>query len=189
VLAFIIDGENSEDYYKEYKLLRNEVKEYGYKLDERPFFVAVSKDETVDTHKKVKALAKKLKDIKVLGFSSLLHENIDTLINTMEEYIVNAPEIEMVDEEGVAVKYREYDLTATIDPDLFTIEKVRAGVYRIVGEKVEERYHKYILNTEEAILSLLNYLREIGVEDALDKMGVNDGDTVILVDFEFEYFR
>jgi GTP-binding protein len=62
-------------------------------------------------------------------------------------------------------------------------------VYRIVGEKVEERYHKYILNTEEAILSLLNYLREIGVEDALDKMGVNDGDTVILVDFEFEYFR
>lgn len=189
VLAFIIDGENSEDYYKEYKLLRNEVKEYGYKLDERPFFVAVSKDETVDTHKKVKALAKKLKDIKVLGFSSLLHENIDTLINTMEEYIVNAPEIEMVDEEGVAVKYREYDLTATIDPDLFTIEKVRAGVYRIVGEKVEERYHKYILNIEEAILSLLNYLREIGVEDALDKMGVNDGDTVILVDFEFEYFR
>ncbi|HPY79298.1 MAG TPA: GTPase ObgE [Bacilli bacterium] len=189
VLMFIIDGENSEDYYKEYKLLRNEVKAYGYKLDERPFFVAVSKVETDESQRKVTALAKKLKDITVVSFSSLLHENIDTLIATMEQYIVNAPEIEMVDEKGVAVKYREYDLTATVDPNLFTIEKVRTGVYRIIGEKVEERYHKYILNTEEAILSLLNYLREIGVEDALEAIGINDGDTVILVDFEFEYFR
>ncbi|OQA79543.1 MAG: GTPase ObgE [Tenericutes bacterium ADurb.Bin239] len=189
VLMFMIDGENSQDYYDQYKLLRNEVKKYGYKLDERPFFVAVSKDESDESKRKVAALTKKLKDVTVLGFSSLLHANIDKLIDTMEEYIANAPEIEMVDEAGVAVKYREYDLTVITEPDLFTIEKVKSGVYRIVGEKVEERYHKYILNTEEAILSLLNYLREIGVEQALEAIGINDGDTVLLCDFEFEYYR
>ncbi|MFA5660221.1 MAG: GTPase ObgE [Bacilli bacterium] len=188
-LLFIIDGENSHDFYAEYKLLREEVKNYGYGLEDRPFIVSVSKEESPEVTKKIKAFAKKLKDHDVIGFSSLLNENIDTLLNAIDETISNAPQIELVDETGSNLKYREYDLTKAADPSVFTITKEGKNVYRVSGPAVEERYAKYTLNSEEAVLSLLNYLREVGVETALENAGIKDGDTVILVDFEFEYYR
>lgn len=189
VLLFIIDGENSGDYYKEYRLLRNEIKKYGYGLEKRPFIISVSKDESAETKTKIKAFEKKLKGPEVIGFSSLLHENIDTLLKRIEELLSTAPEIDLVDQSGSSVKYREYDLTQVASDADFEIKKIGRNIYQITGEKVEARYAKYTLNTEEAIMSLLNYLREIGVENALEAAGVEDGDTVILVDFEFEYFR
>ncbi len=189
VLLFIIDGENSDDYYKEYRLLRNEIKKYGYGLEKRPFIISVSKDESAETKTKIKAFEKKLKGPEVIGFSSLLHENIDTLLKRIEELLSTAPEIDLVDQSGSSVKYREYDLTQVASDADFEIKKIGRNTYQITGEKVEARYAKYTLNTEEAIMSLLNYLREIGVENALEAAGVEDGDTVILVDFEFEYFR
>lgn len=189
VLLFIIDGENSEDYYAEYKLLREEVKNYGYGLENRPFIVSVSKDESEETAQKIKAFAKKLKTKEVIGFSSLLNKDIDKLLNKLAHTLKDAPEIELLDQSGATVKYREYDLTATKSEQDFKITKISRNTYEITGEKVEERYAKYTLNSEEAILSLLNYLREIGVEQALEAAGIEDGDTVILVDFEFEYFR
>ena len=35
----------------------------------------------------------------------------------------------------------------------------------------------------------LSIIRKMGVEDELRKRGVKDGDTVRIVDFEFEYFE
>jgi Obg family GTPase CgtA-like protein len=37
-------------------------------------------------------------------------------------------------------------------------------------------------------MSLLQYLRKIKVEDALEQMGVQEGDTVIIGEFEFTYY-
>jgi Obg family GTPase CgtA-like protein len=37
-------------------------------------------------------------------------------------------------------------------------------------------------------MSLLQYLRKIKVEDALEKMGVKVGDTVVIGEFEFTYY-
>lgn len=189
VLLFIIDGENSEDYYAEYKLLREEVKNYGYGLENRPYIVSVSKDESDETEKKIKAFAKKLKGRDVIGFSSLLNKDVEKLILTIERELTTAPGIELLDQSGTSVKYREYDLTTQKSDQDFVITKISRNTYEITGQKVEERYAKYTLNSEEAILSLLNYLRESGVEQALEAAGIEDGDTVILVDFEFEYFR
>ncbi|MDY0214172.1 MAG: GTPase ObgE [Bacilli bacterium] len=189
VLLFIIDGENSQDYYAEYKLLREEIKNYGYGLEKRPFIISVSKNESEETEHKIKAFAKKVKGHEVIGFSSLLNDNIDKLINKIELELALAPEIELVDQKGTSVKYREYDLTTQSEESDFVINKVGRNTYQISGEKVEARYAKFSLNSEEAILSLLNYLREIGVEKALEAAGIEDGDTVVLVDFEFEYYR
>ncbi|MDD4154770.1 MAG: Obg family GTPase CgtA, partial [Bacilli bacterium] len=59
----------------------------------------------------------------------------------------------------------------------------------IVGEKVERTYHLINLSTDEGLMKLMVYLRKIGVEERLQKVGAKDGDTVILCDFEFEYIQ
>ncbi|HOC81250.1 MAG TPA: Obg family GTPase CgtA, partial [Bacilli bacterium] len=45
------------------------------------------------------------------------------------------------------------------------------------------------LTTDEGLMKLITYLRKIGVEERLQKVGARDGDTVVLCDFEFEYIE
>lgn len=188
VLVVIVDGESTNDYYEDYKMLQNEINKYGFGLIKRPQIVTVSKMETKESKTKLAAFQKQLGQ-DVLGFSSLLHENIDELIATMVKVLEVAPEVSLLDERGEAVKYRTYDLTSGADSEEFIITKEGNDIFVISGEKVEARYHKYVLNTDEAVMALLQYLRVIGVEQKLEEMGVKDGDTVRLCDFEFEYYE
>ncbi len=189
VILYVIDGETSVDFSRDLKVLQTEVKKYGFGLETRPFIVGISKVESEEVQTRVKALKKKVKKAKVIGFSSLVNYNIEELKNLMSEEIKHAPDILLLDEKGKALTYREYDLTKQKDESIFKITKEKRGVYRISGEEVEARYAKYTLNSEEAILRLLNYLREIGVETELENIGAQDGDSIILGDFEFEYYR
>ena len=79
-----------------------------------------------------------------------------------------------------------YDLRKS--EEIFSIKKENENTYRIVGERVLRTYHLINLSEEEGVLRLIKYLNDIGVEEALEKMGAKNGDTVILDDFEFEYF-
>lgn len=84
--------------------------------------------------------------------------------------------------------YRVYD-AATIEEVPFNIIRLDAHTYEIVGDEVVNTYRRYNLSTDEGMLRLLQYLRKIGVDDKLDELGLEDGDTVLLDDFEFEYFK
>ena len=43
------------------------------------------------------------------------------------------------------------------------------------------------ISTDEGMMKLITHLRNVGVDNELAKRGAKDGDTVILMDFEFEY--
>ena len=45
------------------------------------------------------------------------------------------------------------------------------------------------LTTDEGMMKLMSKLRSLRVDDELEKMGAQDGDIVLLEDFEFEYVR
>ena len=42
-------------------------------------------------------------------------------------------------------------------------------------------------NTEEALVRFSNKLRKMGLDEELEKMGINDGDIVRIMDYEFEW--
>ena len=41
--------------------------------------------------------------------------------------------------------------------------------------------------TDESVMRFANKLRKLGIDDKLRELGANDGDTVRILDFEFEY--
>ena len=82
-----------------------------------------------------------------------------------------------------------YDATLSDEPTQFEIIRLDAHTYEIKGEEVVKYYRRFNISTEEGMLRLLQFLRKIGVDDQLDKMELEDGDIVILDNFEFEYFR
>ena len=42
-------------------------------------------------------------------------------------------------------------------------------------------------NSDEAVLRFTNKLRKLGIDDKLRELGAEEGDTVRILDFEFEY--
>ena len=45
------------------------------------------------------------------------------------------------------------------------------------------------ISTDEGMMILLTKLRKLRIDDILEEMGAEDGDTVILDDFTFEFYR
>ena len=44
-------------------------------------------------------------------------------------------------------------------------------------------------NTEEAISRFSKKLRNLGIDDELENMGVQEGDIIRILDYEFEYTK
>ena len=44
------------------------------------------------------------------------------------------------------------------------------------------------ISTDEGLMYLTTTMRKMGIEDELRSLGVQEGDVVKLVDFEFEYY-
>ena len=45
------------------------------------------------------------------------------------------------------------------------------------------------LNTDEALLRFSHKLRKMGVDDELERLGIQEGDIVRIMDYEFEYTK
>ncbi|NLZ44854.1 MAG: Obg family GTPase CgtA [Clostridia bacterium] len=69
----------------------------------------------------------------------------------------------------------------------FQVIKEETGVFRLEGEQLLKRIARYDLNQDEALHRLQKYLRRRGVEEALKKAGVKDGDLVRAGEVEFIY--
>jgi GTPase len=82
---------------------------------------------------------------------------------------------------------REVDKVYTMEPARFTIEK-EEFVYVIHGEDVERMVAMTNFDNEEAVDRLQNAIRKMGIEDALAKKGLKNGDTVRIRDVEFDYY-
>ncbi len=185
VLIHLVDMSSDRNPLEDYKIIRNELKQYGMHLIDRPEIVVASKvdsDEAIEKYKKFKTSMKR-KKIDVIDISSLTDHNLKLVLYKAADLLKDSkiyPVYDEKDEENV------YDLTK--DNDIFKIVKENQSTYRIVGERVIRTYHLINISEDEGMMKLIKYLNDIGVDKELSKMGAQNGDTVILEDFEFEYF-
>ena len=83
-----------------------------------------------------------------------------------------------IQESHVLYKFKEEKpFTITKDKDVFVVS----------GEKIEKLFKMTRFNTEEAFVVFSNKLRKMGLDDELIKMNIQEGDTVRILDYEFEY--
>ena len=68
----------------------------------------------------------------------------------------------------------------------FTITK-EEDAYVIKGEVVEKLLRMTKFNTDEAAARFASKLRHLGVDDKLKELGAEEGDTIRILDYEFEY--
>ena len=183
VLVHVLDMEH-DDPINDYEVIMKELDAYKMNLLSRPMLIVCNKVEDDIT----KAKAENVKDIlgkdhEVLFISAILHEGIDRMLYKMKDMLKEAPFFPINEQIIDATKI--YDASKE---QKYIISHPEAHRFVISGEYIENIYHRINTSTDEGIMHLLKILRELKVEDQLEKMGIVDGDEVSLCDFEFTYY-
>ncbi len=187
IIVHVIDmGESGRDPYEDFKIINKELEEYGFGLVKRPVIYVASKMDEEGAKERLKAFEKKSK-VKCIPISSLTDEGIEELVYKCVDLLDVTPIFPLVDSEEEVLENKVYKLDE--EEKEFEIKHPNLHTWEITGDKIIKFYRMTNISTDEGMMKLLTKLRKLKVDDILDEMGAQDGDTVILDDFSFDYYR
>lgn len=170
------DGMSAE---KSVKVIEEELKAFDKKLFAKPRIIAVNKMDLPEAKKAYETIKKKFKKHKVMLMSAATGEGVDKVLDEVVKILAATPVEQPVTEEKTAATHK-------VEP-IFSIERDENDVIRITGKKVVEFIAMTNFNQPEAVARLRGIFKKIGLEKALLKYGVEDGDTLIVGGREFEW--
>ena len=186
IIAHVIDMSASEgrDPYEDYQVIRKELEEFSPKLLNKQEIIIANKMDLPNSKENLEKFKQKInKDI--YEISALNNQNLDILINALSELVKNTKE-EVLYDEDIQEKHVLYKFK---QEKPFTIIKENDHTFVIKGEKVEKIFKMINFNTEEAISRFAKKLRSMGVDEELEKMNIQEGDIIKILDYEFEYTK
>ena len=185
IIAHIIDMSASEgrDPYEDYQIIRKELETFSPKLLNKQEIIIANKMD-IPTAKDNLAEFKKKVNKDIYEISAINNENLDVIINVLSDLVKNTKE-EILYDESVQEKHVLYKFKKEKP---FTIIKDGKD-FVIKGEQVEKIFKMINFNTEESISRFAKKLRNMGVDDELEKLGVQEGDIIKILDYEFEYTK
>ena len=99
-------------------------------------------------------------------------------------------ELDQLDQEPVVFE-QEYDLEQeTFKDEPYTVEyDEKEGMYVVEGPRIERMLGYTNLDSEKGFEFFQKFLRTSGIVDELEKLGIEEGDTVRMYDLQFDYLR
>ena len=184
VIVHIIDmaSVDGRDPYEDYQIINNELKEYKMNLSKRPMIIVANKMD-VEGAKENLAEFKKHVDLPVIEISAMTHDNLNELLYKIADTLETTEAFSLFEEDELDVV--EYTFKEEDKP--FVIEKQDDGVYNVSGKKIEKIFAMTDFDSDIARARFARQLRSFGVDDELRKLGVQNGDLVRILDFEFEF--
>lgn len=175
-----LEGRNPiEDYYA----INQELAKYSEKLSKRKQIIVATKMDIVqdDTlYLELEELAKKEKK-EIFKISSATGQGVKELMKRVSELLKELPKEELIE-----TKTRKV-YTLEEEQDGFTITKEK-GMYIVDGPAVQKLMARVNLTDNESLYYFQKCLADLGVNEALKKAGVQEGDTVKVVDWELEWY-
>lgn len=183
VIAHIIDMSAFEgrDPYEDYLTINKELEDFNKKIIDKPQIIIANKMDMPTSKENLKKFKEKV-NVEVFEMSAMNGEGIDKIINKLADMLDNIKKEPLYDEQ----KFESHVLYKFKVEKPFTITKDnRTWVVR--GDEVEKLLKMTKFSSDEAALRFSNKLRKMGIDDQLRELGVEEGDTVRILDFEFEY--
>lgn len=183
VIAHIIDMSAFEgrDPYEDYLTINKELEDFNKKIMDKPQIIIANKMDMPTSKENLKKFKEKV-NVEVFEMSAMNGEGIDKIINKLADMLDNIKKEPLYDEQ----KFESHVLYKFKVEKPFTITKDnRTWVVR--GDEVEKLLKMTKFSSDEAALRFSNKLRKMGIDDQLRELGAEEGDTVRILDFEFEY--
>jgi GTPase len=191
VIVHVIDmaAIDGRDPFEDYLTINKELEQYNLRLTERPQIIVANKMDMPEAEENLKIFKEKYTDdYPIFPISALTRKGLRDLLFMIADKIEQTPEFPMMEEKeetGVhRVLYKheveQAEFIITRDPD---------GSFVVSGEKVERLFKMTDFSRDESIRRFSRQLRGMGIDEALRLKGAKDGDTVKLLDFEFEFIE
>ena len=184
IIAHVIDmsGAEGRDPYEDYVTIREELGKFSSKLLSKPEIIIANKMDGVNAKNNLAIFTEKVDNKKIFEVTALINDGLDKVIYELAKMTKSIQREELyssdVQESHVLYKFKaEKPFSIVKDKDVFVIK----------GDAVEKLFRMTNFNTEEAYERFSNKIRRMGIDDELEKMGIVEGDTVRIFDFEFEW--
>lgn len=177
-----LEGRNPVD---DFNKVNEELKKYSEKLANRKQIIVANKVDSLQDEKNMKALDNLAKEnnLEIYKISAATGEGINELINHVAEVVKTLPK-----EEIVAIEDRVV-YTLEDEKDEFTITEKKTGEFYVEGPAVERLMARVNIGDNESFAYLQRSLKKLGIEEALLARGVQEGDTVHILEWDFEWYE
>ena len=185
IIAHVIDMSGSEgrDPIEDYEVIRNELKKFSDKLIGKEEIIIANKMDLDNSKENLEKFKSKINK-KVYEISALNNDGLNNVINDLEELVKNTKD-EVLYEKDIQESHVLYKFKYEKP---FTIIREN-NVYIIKGDKIEKMFKMTNFNTDESFIRFSKKLRKLGIDDELEKMGIQEGDIIRILDYEFEYTK
>ncbi len=184
LLLHVIDasGVEGRNPVEDFNTINNELKNYSEKLSKRTQIIVANKADLIQDeteYKKLEKLAKE-KGLAIFKISGVTGQGVKELLDYVSKTLKTLPKEELVEIEDRKV----YELE---DKDEFTITR-EDGMFVVDGPGVQRIMRKVNLEDNESMYYFQKCLEQLGVNRKLKEAGVQEGDTVKVVDWELEWY-
>lgn len=191
VLLHIVDAASVEgrDPIEDIRTINNELKQYNEELAKKPQIIVANKidamlpEEAEEIVEKIREAFKE-EGFPVYAISAVSHNGIRELMFKVNDLLKTIPDTPKVFEK----EFFTENLRAQDEP--FTVEfDAEENEYVVEGPKIERMLGYTNIDTEKGFEFFQKFLKENGILDRLEELGIKDGDTVRLYGLKFDYYK
>lgn len=184
VICHIIDMSALEgrNPIEDYKIIRKELESYSEKLAKKTEIVVANKMDISSAKENLEIFKKEFPNLEIIAISAITKENINELLYKLKETLIKEEEKSLYEEE----EFEDYVLYEFKNNKPYTITN-EGNHWLIEGDELHRLLKKTRFNSDEAVLRFAKKLRTMGVDEELKKMGAKEGDTIKILDQEFEF--
>ena len=186
MLVHVVDASGSEgrDPVEDIYAINKELEAYDKELVKRPWIIAANKiDAITPDSDPIKLLRKEFEPqgVEVIPISAATREGVDELIGRIR-YMLSQIKT------GTLCYESEYIPTRGDGDGAYTVyHDDKDNVYVVEGPRIEKMLGYTNLDSEKGFTFFQKFMDENGILDELKGLGIQEGDTVRLYGWEFEY--
>lgn len=187
LIVHIVDVSGSEgrDPIEDFTKINEELARYSPQLASRPQIVAANKCDLVYDPEQVQRFRTYIEEqgYPFYEMSAATRQGVDALSNRIARELSQLPPVKVYEPEYIPpqeVRDGNHDVEIT---------RLNGDVYMVEGEWIKRAMGSVNFSDYESRLYFERLLRNNGVFDRLEERGVQEGDTVVIYDLEFEYVK
>lgn len=188
LIVHVIDVSGSEgrDPIEDFKAINHELENFSMELAEAPQIVAANKSDMA-TPEQIERLRNYVEDQGLLFYeiSAATTKGTKELMYGVWERLSVLPPVKQFEAQPLTKEELDDKLISKKD---FRVT-VEDGVYFVEADWLLDILRTANMDDYSSLQYFQNVLRTSGIIDKLEEMGIEEGDTVSIFDFEFEYLR
>lgn len=190
VMIHIVDAASTEgrDPIADIYAINKELENYNASLTEKPQVIAANKIDVIysgdeDPVEKIRAEFEP-QGVKVFPISAVSGKGLKELLYYVSDLL------SQIDDKPIVFEQEYFPEYAMFKNESYTVEyDEEEEKYVVEGPKIEKMLGYTNIDSEKGFLFFQRFLRDQGILDELEALGIEEGDTVRLYGLEFEYYK